>query len=179
MMHGHLHQILDVHFSSEAVGTQFTTRLGTFTPENELGQLRARCERTLEFNSEYGASIIAEHFSGMVKHIYHALTGTDVDFDGEQCTKHGEVVTDHLYRGRDDKMIKVLWEDKSPAAFTKFIRPLEEQTTAHESVAGLWSESSTITFDGYKATLGKVRAVVSVSGLRFDSSLPLADLPCN
>jgi hypothetical protein len=70
-------------------------------------------------------------------------------------------------------MIKVLWEDKSPAAFTEFIRALEEQTTAHESVAGLWSESSTITFDGYKATLGKVpsRAVVSVSGLRFDSFL--------
>jgi hypothetical protein len=98
MMRGHLHQILDAHFSSEAAGTQFTTRHGTFTPENELGYLQARCERTLEFNHEYGVSVIAEHVSCMVRHIYHALTGTNVDFYGGQCTKLGEVVTDHLYR---------------------------------------------------------------------------------
>jgi len=163
MMHGHLDQILDMHFSSEAAGTQFTAFDATFTPRNELGQLRIRCKRKLEFNYESGVGVIAEHVSDMVRHVYYVLSGTNLEFDGQERTTNSEVITDHVYRDQDE--IKVLWEEKSPAVFNKFIEQLQQQMMAHESVPGLRSQPSSVTFDRYEAILGKVRVVVSVSGL--------------
>jgi hypothetical protein len=163
MMHRHLRQILDTHFPSEAARTHFTAFGAKFSPENELAQLRSTCMRTLEFNSQYGASVIAEHVSEMVKRLYYALSGTNVAFDPQVPTKYGEVITDRVYR--DQHEIKVLWDDKAPAVFDRFIEPLQEQITTHESVPGLWSEPSSVTFDGYEAILSKVRVIVSVSGI--------------
>jgi hypothetical protein len=163
MMHGHLDQILDNHFSSEAAGTQFTAFDATFTPRSELAQLRIRCKRKLEFNYENGVGVIAERVSDMVRQVYYALTGTSLEFDGQEPTKYGEVITGHVYRDHDE--IKILWEDKAPAVFNKFIERLQEP--AHEPVPRLWSESSSASSDDYEATgvLGKVRIVVSISGL--------------
>lgn len=132
----------------------------TLTPQDELGYIRLKCERDLEFDYEPGAGVIAEHVSEMVKHVYFALTGQNVAFNAQERTTYGQVVTDHAYR--DQGEIKVLWEDKAPAVFNGFIEPLQEQITAHELVPGLSSRPS-VTYGGYEAILGKVRVVVPVS----------------
>ena len=162
-MRDHLHQILDAHFSSEAAGTQFTAFGEAFTPRNELAQLRIRCRRNLPFNYESGAGVLAEHVAQLVNQIYYALTGTNLDFIVQERTAHSEVVTDRVYRLQD--RIKVLWEDKAPAVFDEFIGELQERLTAQELLTGLWPEPSSVTFDGYKAILGKVCAIISISSM--------------
>jgi hypothetical protein len=77
----------------------------------------------LEFNYESEVGVISKHVSDMVRCIYYAPSMTNLEFNRQECMTNGEVMTDHVYCDQDE--IKVLWEDKSPTVFNKFIKQLQ------------------------------------------------------
>lgn len=109
---------------------------------------------TFNLSYEAGTRTIAEHILYPVHVIYEALTGNFLDVHGQEHTSNSSVITDRIFRFGDGK--KILWGEKSPRAFDKFIGELMAQMRDRSSVE-LCSEPVPTTYRGYKAILGKVR----------------------
>jgi hypothetical protein len=120
-MQEHLGVIIDQHFSDQVARTSFTNRRGrSVKPDDVLEDLRDR-STGLFFNMSYEAAPLAvtEGLSYQVKVIYDALTGKWLDVRYQQSTINSLVITDRVFGF--DGGIKILWGEKSPRAFDRFI----------------------------------------------------------
>ncbi|KAI9510251.1 hypothetical protein F5148DRAFT_1374614 [Russula earlei] len=154
MMQGHLGDIINESYSGTAAGTSFLDDdIGLITPQSVLYQLRLNCLRTIFLtNSEPSSGVIAQYLSNLVGDIYRALTNNVLEFRSQEPSLNRTVITDHSYRLND--AIKILWEDKSPQVFNKFMRELMTQLRPDE-VLNLYQDSSD-KYTGYEAILGKL-----------------------
>jgi hypothetical protein len=108
----------------------------------------------------------SQYLSDLVCHIYHALTGQELEYRAEQHVSFSQVISDFAYRVGDG--VHILGGAKFPKAFNHFIGELMGQMR-DGSPAQFCFESVPTPYDGYKAILGKVLVVASVSRLLSES----------
>jgi hypothetical protein len=153
-MQEHLRVIIDQHFSDQAARTGFTDRGGfSVTPNCVVRLLRRQCA-IWTWSYEAAPRAITIYLSHSVKVIYEALTGKWLDVQLQEHTSNSSVITDHIFRFDDG--IKILWGDKSPRTFDRFIGELMVQMRDRSTVE-LCIEPEATTYRGYKAILEKVR----------------------
>jgi hypothetical protein len=167
-MLGHLRVILEQSYPEQLARTGFANTWGrNVTPNDVLETLQEQCaRRAFQFNYEGGSKAISQCLADMVYDIYHVLTGQELEYRAEQCTSFSQVASDFSYRVGNG--LHILGEDKSPKVFNHFIGELMGQMRDGSS-APLCFESIPTTYNGYKAILGKVHAVASVSRLLSES----------
>jgi hypothetical protein len=89
------------------------------------------------------------------------LDGTPLGIEHQLRTQNTAVITDHACSLGGE--IKILLEDMSPKAFDKFIGDSMKEIESNESgtIVNLCNElkPTTVTYDGYKAILAKVRVL--------------------
>jgi hypothetical protein len=176
-MQEHLCFLVDQFCSDQAARTSFTDDSGyTVTADRVFGTLRRRCSGIVfRVNREPEPGVIARHLSDLVLDIYEALVQDRASFIDRQYSSDNAVVTDHSYQL--DSQVKILWEDKSPKVFDKFVEELKGQMLTNGSPIDLCTESKPTMYEGYKAVLAKVRAPFPVLR-KSESSPPLACVPC-
>lgn len=124
--------------------------------------LREQCARQ-DFRE---SKAVSQYLSDLVCHIYHALTGQELEYRAEQHVSFSQVISDFAYRVGDG--VHILGGAKFPKAFNHFIGELMGQMR-DGSPAQFCFESVPTPYDGYKAILGKVLVVASVSRLLSES----------
>jgi hypothetical protein len=173
-----LNSILDDHYAVQASGTSVRDPFVAdcfWTPISSLLSLRRACMmHNFRINCQTDAKVITQHVSYLVQNVYFALTDNLPDFTSEEIADRSVVVTDHVYKLNDE--IKILWVDQSPIVFDALVGQLVDDIGAHKSGIHPLPEIPT-PLEGYKAILGKVRVVASVSSLRSELFQPLDFLP--
>jgi hypothetical protein len=92
----------------------------SITPDNTIRNIQNLCtSHILNLSYEHGASTITNFLSYSVKVIYGALTGNQLDVQGQEHTRDQSVITDHSFSVGD--RIEILWEDKSSKVFDRYI----------------------------------------------------------
>jgi hypothetical protein len=150
-----LRAIIDQHYPDQSASPNFTDHRGRiFTPDGIKLDIEARlAPLTLNLSYEPGVSMITEVLRYSVQVLYAVLTGDSLEVNGQSRTRNNAVRTDHLFSLGDRSGI--LWEDKSPKAFDKFIGELMEKMRDGSTV--LCRETKPTVYKGYKAICGKVR----------------------
>jgi hypothetical protein len=176
-MQEHLSFLIDQFCSDQAVRTSFTDSRGyTITADHVFGTLRRHCSDIIfRVNRDPDSGLISRSLSCLVVDIYEALVQDRPQFRDREHSSDNAVITDHRYQL--DGRIKILWEDKSPKVFDKFVEELKGQMLTNGSPIDLCTESKPTMYEGYKAVLAKVRAPFPVLH-KSESSPPLACVPC-
>ncbi|KAI9510072.1 hypothetical protein F5148DRAFT_1374703 [Russula earlei] len=153
MMWEHLGDIINQSYSETAAGTVFLDDEDPITPQSALQQLRRGCRRTSFFaNREASSGAIALNLSYLVEDIYRALTNDMLQFLSQEPSLNRMVITDHSYRLNGE--VKILWQDKSPHVFNRFMEELMTQLRTPEMSIPIRGSSNKHT--GYEAILGKL-----------------------
>jgi len=153
---GHLRQLVDDHYATQAARTQFKGGGGiSFTPDFSWRMLQRSCER-LDFrlDHEYEADEISLHLSHIIRLIHEALT-EKMSLASRRERTHRAIVVSDRANPLDDGKIKLLWEKISPSGqvFRGTYGPDEGARIGRE----MYPEISPTMFRGYQAVLGKVR----------------------
>jgi hypothetical protein len=176
-MQEHLSSLIDQFCFDRAARISFTDDKGhTVTPDRVFGIVERQCSHMFfRVNRDPDSGFIAHHLSELVVDIYGALAQDWPRFRNRERSSDNAVITDHCFQL--DGGIKILWEDKSPKVFDKFVEELKGQMLTNGSPIDLCTESKPTVYEGYKAILAKVRAPFPVPH-KYESSPPLACVPC-
>jgi hypothetical protein len=176
-MQEHLRFLIDQFCSDQAARISFTDDNGyTVTPDGTFGIIQRQCcYIIIRVNRESEPGFIARHLSDLVVDIYEALVQDRPHFRDREHSSDNAVITDHRYQLNGQ--VKILWEDKSPKVFDKFVEELKGQMSTNGSPIDLCTESEPTVYEGYKAVLAKVRVPFPILH-KSESSPPLARVPC-